>query len=60
VLNLPTVAGKTYRVERSDTLANGSWTTLQDNIAGTGGTMQITDAGAASRSKRFYLIVLLP
>jgi len=54
------VVGKTYRVERSDTLQAGSWTTLQDNIAGTGGTVLVTDGGAAAQPKRFYRIVLIP
>ena len=65
-LSFPTVLGKTYRIEHSDTLANGSWTTVltsgvpQDNIAGTGGTVQITDTGgaAAAIGKRFYRVVV--
>jgi len=60
VVSFPTVSGKSYRLERSDTLANGSWTTLSDNIAGTGGVLQVTDVGAASQPKRFYRVVLLP
>jgi len=60
VVSFPTVTGKFYRVERSDTLANDSWTTLRDNISGTGEVLQVTDAGAASQAKRFYRIVLLP
>jgi hypothetical protein len=31
---------------------------VQDNIAGTGGILQITDTGAATQSKRFYRIVV--
>ena len=57
-LSFPTVVGKTYRVERSDTLAEASWQTVQDNIAGTGGTLQATDSGGASRQRRFYRIVV--
>jgi hypothetical protein len=57
VVSFPSVSGKTYRVERSDTLQSGSWATVQDNIAGTGGTIQITDTGAAAQSKRFYRVV---
>ena len=65
-ISFPTVLGKTYRIERSDTLANGSWTSVltsgipQDNIAGTGGTIQITDTGgaAAAIGKRFYRVVV--
>jgi len=60
VVSFSSVAGKTYRVERSDTLANGSWTTVSNNIAGTGGVLQVTDTGAAAQPKRFYRVVLLP
>ena len=58
IVSFATVLGKTYRVERSDTLQAGSWTTLLDNIAGTGGTVQVTDVGGAAQSKRFYRIVI--
>jgi alpha-L-fucosidase 2 len=60
VVSFPTVSGKTYRVERSDTLQGGSWTAVQDNIAGTGGTEQITDTNGAAQPKRFYRIVVTP
>jgi fibronectin type 3 domain-containing protein len=60
LVSFATVLGKVYRVDRSDTLQPNSWTTLQTNISGTGGTVQITDAGAAAQTKRFYRIVLLP
>jgi fibronectin type 3 domain-containing protein len=58
VVSFPTVLGKTYRLERSDTLQSGSWTTVQDHIAGTDGVVQITDAGAAAQSKLFYRLIL--
>jgi autotransporter-associated beta strand protein len=58
-VSFPSVLGKTYRVERSDTLQTGSWTMLQE-IAGTGGVLQITDAGAAAQAKRIYRIVIIP
>jgi alpha-L-fucosidase 2 len=57
-VNFPTAAGKTYRVERSDTLLDGSWVTVRDDIAGTGGTLQIVDAHDASQRKLFYRIVV--
>jgi autotransporter-associated beta strand protein len=56
VVSFPTVLGKTYRLERSGSLQAGSWTTVQANIAGTGGVVQLTDAGAAAQSRRFYRI----
>ena len=58
VVSFPTVAGKTYRVECSDTLADGSWTTLLNNIAGTGGRVEVTDAGGAAQPRRFFRIVI--
>ena len=58
IVSFSTVSGKSYRVERSDTLDAGSWSVLQDNIVGTGGTVQVTDIGAAAQSKRFYRIVI--
>jgi fibronectin type 3 domain-containing protein len=58
LVNFPSVSGKTYRLERSSTLLSNSWTIVQDNIAGTGGILQITDTGAATQSKRFYRIVV--
>jgi fibronectin type 3 domain-containing protein len=59
-VSFPSVNGKTYRLERSDTLQSGSWTTVQDHIAGTGATVQITDAGAAAQSRCFYRVILVP
>ncbi|MEO7934381.1 MAG: autotransporter-associated beta strand repeat-containing protein [Chthoniobacterales bacterium] len=58
VISFPTVSGKVYRVERSDTLQSGSWTTVQDNLAGTGGVVQVTDAGGAMQGKRFYRVLI--
>jgi len=56
VLSFPTVSGKIYRLERSSTLQSGSWTTLQSNIVGNGGVMQIIDIGSATQGKYFYRI----
>jgi alpha-L-rhamnosidase len=58
VVSFLTVAGKTYRLECSNTLVSGSWIPVQDGISGTGGMIQVTDVGAASNSKRFYRIVV--
>ncbi|MGB0993556.1 MAG: hypothetical protein ACPG32_13940, partial [Akkermansiaceae bacterium] len=58
----PTVIGKSYRVEWSDSLQPGSWNVVetnnipQDNIVGTGGTIQVTDTNGATHTRRFYRI----
>jgi hypothetical protein len=57
-LRFPTVLGKTYRVECSETLSGDSWITVQSGIAGTGNPIQITDTGGSSHDKRFYRIVV--
>ena len=46
-----------YRVQWTTNLASGAWNTLTNNVSGTGGIMQITDAGAlGSRAQRFYRV----
>lgn len=57
-VSFPTVVGKTYRLESSETLASGSWKTVQGNIAGTGGLIQITDPNGTSQPRRFYRMVV--
>jgi fibronectin type 3 domain-containing protein len=60
VLHFPTVAGRSYRLERSGTLLEGSWTMVEDNITGTGAEIQVTDPDGATDVKRFYRIVVIP
>ena len=59
-ISLQSVAGKTYRLEYRDDLVAGSWATLLDQVSGTGGTLQVIDAGAGGKSKRFYRFTLEP
>ncbi len=58
LVRFPTVTGKTYRLERSAALQAGSWTTVRDNVAGTGGTVPVADTGGAAQPQRFYRIVV--
>jgi hypothetical protein len=60
LVSFASVAGKTYRLESSSTLQGGSWSTVQDPIAGTGGAVQVADPGAAAQAKRFYRVTVLP
>jgi len=50
----PSVAGKTYVVERSTALFGGSWAPISTN-AGTGGDIEFTDTGAGGPN-RFYRV----
>ena len=49
-----TVSGKIYRLECAPALS-GPWTVLENNIPGTGSSIQLTDAMTAA-STRFYRI----
>lgn len=59
-LYFPAVIGKTYRLERSDTQLEGSWMIVEENIAGTGAEIQISDTGGAAHFMLFYRIVVAP
>lgn len=59
-VSFPSVAGKTYRLERSETLQSDSWQPVQDNIAGTGESLQVIDPGGTTQIKRFYRLVIVP
>ncbi|MEO8616839.1 MAG: LamG-like jellyroll fold domain-containing protein [Luteolibacter sp.] len=57
-VSFSSVSGRIYRVERSDTLQVGSWMTVQQYIAGTGGLVQILDTSSAGNMRRFYRIAV--
>ena len=60
-LSFTSVDGKLYRIEFNDDLANpNGWQTLQDNVVGTGGDIQINDPSAAGQLRRFYRVHVLP
>jgi len=46
VISFRSAVGQTYRVERAMDPVNGPWTTVADNLAGTGDGLSATDAGA--------------
>ena len=62
-VSFTTVAGKTYRVERKDSLLDANWVPLSNatNVSGTGSVVQVSDPqpGVRSLAKRFYRVVLL-
>ena len=60
VVRFPTLAGRAYRLEHSPDLSSTSWTTLADNIAGSGNPTQWPIAGALGLSRRFYRVKVLP
>jgi hypothetical protein len=63
-VSFTTLNGRSYRVERKNTLTDADWVPLSNatNVSGTGGEVPVTDTepGAANRPTRFYRVVLLP
>lgn len=58
VLRWPTVSGKQYVVERSDSAAGGQWGTVSPVITGTGADAEYSDSDASGRAW-FYRLRLL-
>jgi hypothetical protein len=54
VVSFPSLTGQTYQVQRATNLATGSWTTISGNLAGTGNTIQYTDANAIASGRAYY------
>ena len=57
IISFPSATGHHYRVERSSDLV--AWTIHADNLAGTGGTLNIEHAGAFGNPRQFYRVVVL-
>ena len=53
-----TMSNKVHRVERRDDLTSSTWTTVTNNVLGTGAPTRAIDAGAAGQPRRFYRVRL--
>jgi lysophospholipase L1-like esterase len=60
MLSFSTVSNQFYNIEDRDDLLAGSWTTLTNNIAGTGGVVIVSDSPPANLPERFYRVRQLP
>jgi FG-GAP repeat len=56
VVRFSSVIGRRYRVEFTEDLASGTWTTLATDIPGTGGIVEVLDPGAAGRVASYYRV----
>jgi hypothetical protein len=59
-LQIPTTAGKNYRVEANNNFPTGEWTVVADNIAGTGVLVPVSDPRATGIPNRIYRVTVLP
>jgi len=59
IISFLTVPGSLYRVERTEDLGTLLWTTVADDIPGTGHTVEVNDTGGGQQPMRFYRLRLL-
>jgi titin len=59
-LSLPTVPGKTYRIDFTGSLFPSDWRLLSDQLSGTGATLQLSDPGALGLPARNYRATVVP
>ena len=57
---LPTLTGKTYRLEYTDDLTTHQWHPLTAPIPGDGKPVIVEDPAATTRTQRFYRLIVLP
>jgi hypothetical protein len=57
VTSFPTLSGRHYRVEWSGDLIN--WSTVADNIAGTGGILNVTHTNGYNAARNFYRVLVV-
>jgi hypothetical protein len=59
-IEFPTLEGKRYQVEASQTLAPGSWQPLGEVITGTGAPYPFLDTPSPDIPYQFYRLTQLP
>jgi len=59
-ISFRSVAGKKYLVESNQSFPSGPWSVVANNVAGSGGIVQVIDSGAAGLPKQFYHVQVLP
>jgi len=60
IIRFASVGGKVYRLERTEDLERSEWMTVIESIPGTGGSMDVTAPGAASRGRVFFRLRIVP
>jgi hypothetical protein len=56
-LQWPSIVNKHYTLQRSPTLVPGNWTTVTNNLLGSGQTMQWTDTNATGKAQFYRALV---
>ena len=59
-ISFSSVAGKNYLIESNQSFPIGPWSVVANNVAGTGGIVQVIAPGAAGLPKQYYRVQVLP
>ena len=59
-ISFPTVAGVHYQVDERSDLSSSGWSVLVDQVAGTGGVVQVTDPAGSVLTQGFYRVAAIP
>ena len=59
-VSFPTALDKTYHLESTGSLHSPNWTSVTQNVAGTGGDIEIINPGGATNAANYYRIRITP
>ena len=59
-VSFTTDLGNNYALQRRDNVNSGAWSTVVNNVVGTGATVTATNPGAAAVATGFYRVQALP
>jgi subtilisin family serine protease len=57
---VPSVVGKTYRLQQRDAMDAGDWTDVSTNLLGDGSVLILTHPGGGSETQQFYRVKISP
>jgi uncharacterized repeat protein (TIGR03803 family) len=62
VITIPSIAGEIYQLQSRESLVDGDWSNVADACVSNsiGGSLTLTDFGAASQAQRFYRFGITP
>ncbi|MGD0650199.1 MAG: S8 family serine peptidase [Verrucomicrobiia bacterium] len=59
LVTFSSVTNRSYRLERTDDLTSGAWTTVTNNISGTGAPLTLADPAATATNSQFFYRIRL-
>lgn len=59
-VRFPTALDKTYDLESTSSLHSPNWTRVTQNVAGTGGSIELINPSGATNAANYYRVRLTP